>query len=462
MDAKGLGLAVRRVFTQLVRLARADEGVEDTRRRVATTDLPPETRVIIDEFAGQEFGLLVKNSERMAARSPGTEISIAEQETVEVAHEALSREWDRLRAWLNEDRSFYLWRQRLDETMAEYSRRSGHRDYLLQGVALREAEAKLVSNGPEPLSMAQQAFIEDSVLERHALSAKLEERQRSATFEDEVSMQRDRIVHFIHVSTMGELAAGIATELNPPLTAIATYAQACRRLISNNDFSQEEIAATLDHIVWQALRAGEIVRRLRTFVKNRRELQREPVEANGLLEDALILAQTDVRHHSIRMVVELSPQAPWVHADTVHIQCVILNLPRNSIDAMVDIPVERRKIVLRTQLDSDGDVEFMVADRGTGIDAATMAELFNQFFTTKPGGTGLGLAISRSAVLAHGGQMWCNANPNGGARFFFTLQAVPAPPRGQVMDWLGIPPWQTGAVWERSKQGVLSGSLEWR
>jgi signal transduction histidine kinase len=221
------------------------------------------------------------------------------------------------------------------------------------------------------------------------------------------------------------LAAGIAHEVNQPLTAIATYAQACQRLIANQDFSKEEIAAALEHIGAQALRAGEVIRRLRTFVKNR-ELRRELVEANKLLEDVLMLAQTDARHHGVRMVLELSPQAPQVHADTVQIQQVILNLLRNSIDAMIEIPEARREIVLRTQVDSEGDVEFMVADRGTGIDAATMAELFNQFFTTKPGGTGLGLSISRSIVRAHGGKLWCNANPGGGTRFFFTLPAMPA------------------------------------
>ena len=168
-----------------------------------------------------------------------------------------------------------------------------------------------------------------------------------------------------------------------------------------------------------------MIRRLRTFVKNR-EVRRELVEANRLLEDVLTLAQTDARHNGVRMLLEPAPQAPLVQADAVQIQQVILNLVRNSIDAMVEVPEARREIVLRTLVDSEGDVEFMVADRGIGVDAATMAELFNPFFTTKPGGTGLGLSISRSIVRAHGGKLWCSANPGGGARFFFTLPAVPA------------------------------------
>jgi signal transduction histidine kinase len=129
----------------------------------------------------------------------------------------------------------------------------------------------------------------------------------------------------------------------------------------------------------------------------------------------------------VRIVLEPSPQAPQVQADAVQIQQVILNLVRNSIDAMIEAPEVSREITLRTQLDGEGDVEFMVADRGPGVDPVAMADLFNPFFTTKPGGTGLGLSISRSIVRAHGGKLWCSPNPGGGARFFFTLPAVPAP-----------------------------------
>src|SRR5690606_40628332 len=215
----------------------------------------------------------------------------------------------------------------------------------------------------------------------------------------------------------------IAHEVNQPLTAIATYAQACQRLIASSQFSQEELAAALEHIGAQALRAGEVIRRLRTFVKNR-EVRRELVEANRLLEDVLTLAQTDAAHHDVRIVLQPSPLAPQVQADAVQIQQVILNLMRNSIDAMRATPEGRREIVLRTHVDAEGDVEFMVADRGPGVDATVMAELFNPFFTTKPGGTGLGLSISRSIVRARGGKLWCGANPGGGARFFFTLPAA--------------------------------------
>jgi C4-dicarboxylate-specific signal transduction histidine kinase len=243
--------------------------------------------------------------------------------------------------------------------------------------------------------------------------------------EDEARQMQDRIAHYGRISTMGEMAAGIAHEVNQPLTAIATYAQACQRLIASGNVELEEINAALEQIGTQALRAGEVIRRLRSFVKNR-EVRREPIEPNRLLDDVQTLAQTDARHHGVRIRIEPAQDAPQVQADAVQIQQVILNLVRNSIDAMQEIAEPQREILLRTQVDAEGDVEFMVADRGPGVDPAALAELFNPFFSTKPGGTGLGLSISRSIVRAHGGKLWCSANPGGGARFFYTLPAVPA------------------------------------
>jgi two-component system sensor kinase FixL len=268
------------------------------------------------------------------------------------------------------------------------------------------------TRGPDGRVLRQIGTLHDITDRRHA--------------ENEARQMQDRIAHFGRISTMGEMAAGIAHEVNQPLTAIATYAQACQRLIAKGEFPQEEIAAALEHIGTQALRAGEVIRRLRTFVKNR-EVRREPIEPNRLLEDVLTLAQTDAHHNGVRMRIEPSQSGAQVQADAVQIQQVILNLVRNSIDAMAEVPEPQREIVLRARVDHEGDVEFMVADRGPGVDPSVVAELFNPFFTTKPGGTGLGLSISRSIVRAHGGKLWCSSNPGGGARFFFTLPAVPAP-----------------------------------
>lgn len=168
-DTKGQGALVRRVFTQLVRLARADEGIEDTRRRVPIATLPPEAEPIIDEFASYQFRLLVKASERFAKNMHSVDnelISSNEQETVEVAHEALIREWSRLKDWLNEDRGYYLWRQKLDQSIRDYEEHGKQTGYLLQGPQLKEAEGKLLSPMPEPLSRSQDEFIRASLKER--------------------------------------------------------------------------------------------------------------------------------------------------------------------------------------------------------------------------------------------------------------------------------------------------------
>jgi two-component system sensor kinase FixL len=242
----------------------------------------------------------------------------------------------------------------------------------------------------------------------------------------EAREMQERLTHFGRISTMGEMAAGIAHEINQPLTAIATYAQGCQRMLANPQaMDADDVANGLKQIENQALRAGEVIRRLRSFVKNK-EVRREPVQPNQLLDDLLMLAQTDMRHHDVRIRIEPGDNLPQIQADPVQIQQVILNLVRNSIDAMLETPQERREILLRTQLNDDGDVEFTVADRGPGLSAAAQDKLFDPFFTTKSGGTGLGLPISLSIVRAHGGKVWYRPNEGGGAAFYFSLPAVPA------------------------------------
>jgi two-component system sensor kinase FixL len=242
--------------------------------------------------------------------------------------------------------------------------------------------------------------------------------------EDKVRQLQDRLTHFGRISTMGEMAAGIAHEINQPLTAIATYAQACQRMLADPSVAlTPELLQGLERIESQALRAGEVIRRLRSFVRNR-EVRREPIDPNRLLDDLLMLAQTDTRHHSIRIRLEQGAGLPLVQADAVQIQQVILNLVRNGIDAMSELAHDRRELHLRTRLDENGDVEFMVSDLGPGLSEAAQQELFNPFFTTKPAGTGLGLAISLSIVRAHGGKVWYRPGDKGGACFLFSLPAV--------------------------------------
>jgi two-component system, LuxR family, sensor kinase FixL len=243
--------------------------------------------------------------------------------------------------------------------------------------------------------------------------------------EVEARQLQERLTHFARLSTMGEMAAGLAHEINQPLSAIATYAQACQRMLRQPEHDPADVLAALEQINAQALRAGEVIRRLRNFVKNR-QVKREPVDCSRLLEDLRTLAETDARLHNIWLRIESESGLPTVYADPIQLQQVILNLVRNAIDAMLDVPEHRREVLLSTRETSDGEVEITVADHGTGLAPEATEHLFNPFFTTKAGGTGLGLAISRSIVRAHGGRLWHTPNEGSGARFHFTLPTTPA------------------------------------
>jgi two-component system, LuxR family, sensor kinase FixL len=247
---------------------------------------------------------------------------------------------------------------------------------------------------------------------------------RRAT-EDEARQLQDRLTHFSRLSTMGEMAAGLAHEINQPLSAIATYAQACQRFVRSPNRDDADVLEALEQISVQALRAGEVIRRLRNFVKNR-EVKREPVDCNRLLDDLRTLAETDARLHNVRLRIEAEAGLPTVYADPIQLQQVVLNLVRNAIDAMSEAPETRREVLLSTRRLPEGEIEIIVADHGSGLAPEAAEHLFNPFFTTKSGGTGLGLAISRSIVRAHGGRLWHTPNEGTGARFHFTLPASPA------------------------------------
>jgi two-component system sensor kinase FixL len=307
-----------------------------------------------------------------------------------------------------------------------------------------EAFARM-DTGHSPLDIEYQVVLRDGTVRHlhHLAQAVLDGDNRVVKYigtihditdrrraEDDARVLQERLTHFSRLSTMGEMAAGLAHEINQPLSAIATYARACQRLIAQPDSDTDDVVAALEQINAQALRAGEVIRRLRNFVKNR-EVKREPVDCARLLEDLSTLAETDARLHNIRLRLECVESLPTVYADPIQLQQVVLNLVRNAIDAMVEAPEDRREVVLSTRLDADGEVEVTVADRGTGLAPEATEHLFNPFFTTKASGTGLGLAISRSIVRAHGGRLWHTPNDDCGVRFHFTLPVSPAVTTGE-------------------------------
>jgi len=234
---------------------------------------------------------------------------------------------------------------------------------------------------------------------------------------------QERLTHVARLSTLGEMAAGLAHEINQPLAAITNYAQACQRLLDKGEaLDAADIRDSLVQIGRQALRAGEVIRRLRSFVA-KREVRREPIRCNQLLEDVVSLARPDLRANDVRLKLEVAPGLPDVMADAVQLQQVLINLFRNAIDATLQNGATQREITLRA-LSTPGGVEISVNDHGPGLEPGALAKLFNPFFTTKPHGTGLGLAISRTIVQAHGGTLAHREEPGGGACFHFTLPAL--------------------------------------
>jgi two-component system, LuxR family, sensor kinase FixL len=238
--------------------------------------------------------------------------------------------------------------------------------------------------------------------------------------EREATEARERMMHVSRLATMGEMASGISHELNQPLTAIANYAQASVRLLASPNADLTDVREALEQIAGQALRAGEIIRRLRSLVR-KRETQREQTDINELIGELDALARADARISDVRIILNLAADLPYLSLDRVQIQQVLLNLLRNSIDALESMPPGHREVVIRTGTNTAGDVFVEIADTGAGIAVEILPHLFTPFATNKSQGTGLGLAISRTIVEAHRGRLEYRANKPRGAVFIVTL-----------------------------------------
>jgi two-component system, LuxR family, sensor kinase FixL len=238
--------------------------------------------------------------------------------------------------------------------------------------------------------------------------------------EQEATEARERMMHVSRLATMGEMASGISHELNQPLTAIANYAQASVRLLASPNADLTDVREALEQIAGQALRAGEIIRRLRSLVR-KQETQREQADINQLIGELDALARADARISDVHIILDLAANLPFLSLDRVQVQQVLLNLLRNSFDALESSPSGHREVVIRTGSDAAGDVFVEIADTGAGLAVEMLPHLFTPFATNKPQGTGLGLAISRTIVEAHRGRLEYRANKPRGAVFVMTL-----------------------------------------
>lgn len=238
--------------------------------------------------------------------------------------------------------------------------------------------------------------------------------------EEEALRSREQMMHVSRLTTMGEMAAAMAHELNQPLAAIANYTAACQRLIGQGSKHRKDVEDALEAIGNQAHRAGEVIQRLRNFTRDQ-ELSRSSLSISSILEEIRPLAQLDAKANNILMVEKVAEDLPPVVADRVQIQSVVLNLLRNGVDAMAGTPPDQRQLELTVDQISPESIRISIRDRGTGVSDKVRSNLFNPFFTTKKQGMGMGLAICRSIVVAHGGKLECFNNEDGGATFWFTV-----------------------------------------
>jgi two-component system sensor kinase FixL len=233
---------------------------------------------------------------------------------------------------------------------------------------------------------------------------------------------QSELVHVSRLTAMGEMASALAHELNQPLAAISNYMKGSRRLLAESaDPNAPKIESAMDRAAEQALRAGQIIRRLRDFV-SRGESEKRVESLSKLIEEAGALGLAGAREQNIQLRFGLNPEFDLVLVDRVQIQQVLVNLFRNALEAMAQSP--RRELVVANAEVADDMVEVEVSDTGSGFHEDAKSNLFQTFFTTKETGMGVGLSISRSIIEAHGGRMWAETNASGGATFRFTLPAA--------------------------------------
>ena len=231
---------------------------------------------------------------------------------------------------------------------------------------------------------------------------------------------RNEVAHLLRAASLGELSSALAHELSQPLTAILGNAQAAQLILARKNCDLEEIREILDDIASDDKRAGEIIGRLRTLLK-KGEFQPRLLEANELIHEALKLLNYDLMAHHIRVITELGVGLPSIRGDSVQLQQVLINLILNAVDAMSERAQTARTLTLESCQLEDSSIRFSVADTGNGIAPGSEEKIFEPYHTTKPRGLGLGLSLSRSIVFAHGGRLWAENRPAGGAVLHFAI-----------------------------------------
>jgi two-component system sensor kinase FixL len=306
--------------------------------------------------------------------------------------------------------------------------RSQHREYMGRYLATgvphvigtgREVEARRANGEVFPVSLAIGEATRDGQRRFVGILRDLSV-QRAA--EQEARALELRLAHMARFNLMGEMAAGIAHEINQPLSAIATYAQAARRLVQGKDIDADTLAEMCGKIDEQARRAGQVIDNLRKFIR-KQDMETRSLDVNRIIDDVVRLIEADAHSEGIPLHVKPGTALPNVRADAVQLQQVLLNLTRNSVDAMRGGLGKDRGIIIATERGERGGVRITVTDHGHGVPRQIGENIFHPFVTTKREGLGVGLAISKTIVESCGGSLSYSDNPRGGAVF-----AVELPP----------------------------------
>jgi C4-dicarboxylate-specific signal transduction histidine kinase len=259
------------------------------------------------------------------------------------------------------------------------------------------------------------------VIRWYAAAHDIDDQKRA---ERALQIAQAELAHVTRVTTLGEMSASIAHEVNQPLAAIVTNAEASLRWLRRDVPDLEEARSAIGCVAKEAHRAGEVIHRIRGFLK-KADPQMARLDINEVLEEAVTLLRHEALRHQVTMELELEWGFLPVRGDRIQLQQVIINLAMNGMQAMATVHGRDRMLVMRTRQQSER-VRVAVEDVGIGVKPENADQLFNAFYTTKPGGLGMGLAICRSIIEAHGGRLWAEANVPRGAIFSFTVPAVAA------------------------------------
>ena len=254
----------------------------------------------------------------------------------------------------------------------------------------------------------------------------ISERKQAEELRASLQATQLELAQVSRLTTMGELAASIAHEVNQPLTAVTNNANACLRLLARRNLDPEDLQRALEEIVADGTRASAVIAQIRAFMK-KTPAEKKELDINDVIQEVLALARRELSENRVLLELELTKALPHVLADRVQLQQVLLNLIMNAVEAMTAVTDRRRMLSVQSQVDESGDVMVMVRDSGTGL-GSEGDRVFNPFFTTKSNGMGMGLPISRSLVENYGGRLWATTNFPHGAIFSLTLPAAAGSP----------------------------------